>query len=188
MFILFLTGPPSLPVQMSMGITSSFTPASTSLDPAPSSMGPTLGPTLGPALSTLAPAPSSLGPTSGSLGPIPGSLDQTSSSMEPVVFKTTEFFSTLTDQGSVFKTTFDDVAKETFAQDISSIPDFSSSISSKPLTKYEVPLSLKGNETEIKPQNNLSLSQGFDSKIDDFGGFESADMPKVNLMIYGYSY
>jgi hypothetical protein len=98
---------------------------------------------------------------------------------EPSVFKTAEFFSTLTDQGSVFKTTFDDVTTETFTkspihQNIPPIPEYSTSISSKTL-----PI-LKGNDRNLKPQKILPVFQGFESNTEEFGGFESADvMPKV---------
>ena len=155
--------------------------------PTPSSLGPVSGSlgqapnSLGPTPSSLGPVPSSLGPVSSSLGQAPSSLGPSPSSFdpEPTVFKTAEFFSTLTDQGSVFKTTFDDVTTETFTkspihQNIPPIPEYSTSISSKTL-----PI-LKGNDMNLKPQKILPVFQGFESNTEEFGGFESADvMPKV---------
>ena len=129
---------------------------------------------LGPDPCSLGLTPSSLGPAQSSLGPPPSSLGP-----EPSVFKTAEFFSTLTDQGPVFKTTFDDVTTETFTkspihQNIPPIPEYSTSISSKTL-----PI-LKGNNINLKPQKILPVFQGFESNTEEFGGFESADvMPKV---------
>ena len=79
---------------------------------------------------------------------LPSLSSQSSINAEPAVFKTTEFFSTLTDQGSVFKTTFDQVTTESFTQDKSgNIPEFSTSISSK----------------QIPPLGNQNL-QGFEKK------------------------
>ena len=187
LFLLFL-GPPSLPAQSSFGPTPSiFGPTPSSLGPSPSSLGPppsSLGPSpksLGPGPSSLGLTPSSLGPAQSSLGPPSSSLDPSPSSLgpEPSVFKTAEFFSTLTDQGSVFKTTFDDVTTDTFTkspihQNIPPIPEYSTSISSKTL-----PI-LKGNDRNLKPQKILPVFQGFESNTEEFGGFESADvMPKV---------
>ena len=150
------------------------------MDPPPSSLGPDPC-SLGLTPSSLGPAQSSLGPPSSSLGPPPSSLGP-----EPSVFKTAEFFSTLTDQGSVFKTTFDDVTTETFTKspihqnksNIPPIPEYSTSISSKTL-----PI-LKGNDRNLKPQKILPVFQGFESNTEEFGGFESADvMPKVCYIV-----
>ena len=101
------------------------------------------------------------------------------SNAEPAVFKTKEFFSTLTDQGSVFKTTFDQVTSETFVQEktSSNIPEFSS-ISSKSQTPPPNP---KGFQTSFKSVEP-TVFQGFEPKNDEFGGFESSDtMPKVMI-------
>ena len=115
---------------------------------------------------------------------LPSLSSQSSISAEPAVFKTTEFFSTLTDQGSVFKTTFDQVTTESFTQDKSgNIPEFSTSISSKQIPSLGNQ-NLQGFETNFKSVEPTSSFGGFEStKTKEFGGFESADsMPKVELL------